>query len=110
MLFQRKKNIDYSDEIVLERLYNSEGNTTRYQSLKTQIYAIAGRGPSTLHQYRPPPIPPPPSAQPRPDALGIMAPNSYASGLGPAGPLIFKESPFYTVLQPLTPVVECKGE
>lgn len=25
------------------------------------------------------------------------------------GPLIFKESPFYTILEPLTAVVECKG-
>jgi E3 SUMO-protein ligase PIAS1 len=25
-----------------------------------------------------------------------------------SGPLVFKESPFYTVLEPLTPIVECK--
>lgn len=26
-----------------------------------------------------------------------------------SGPLVFKESPFYTILEPLTPIVECKG-
>lgn len=50
-----------------------------------------------------------------------MSPHLYSSGPSAPlmkphaaahkspGPLIFKESPFYTILEPLTAVVECKG-
>ena len=49
-----------------------------------------------------------------------MSPHPYSGPSAPlmkppvaahksSGPLIFKESPFYTILEPLTPVVECKG-
>lgn len=75
----------------------------------------------TRPQYQPSPVSQSP-AQARSAPLGVsMSPHPYSSG-GSAplmkppvaahkspGPLIFKESPFYTILEPLTAIVECKG-
>ncbi|KAJ5972660.1 transcriptional regulator family: Zinc finger MIZ-type [Penicillium vulpinum] len=70
-------------------------------------------------QYQPSPASQSP-AQTRPPPLGVsMSPHSYSGPSAPLmkppaaahispGPLIFKESPFYTILEPLTAVVECK--
>jgi E3 SUMO-protein ligase PIAS1 len=75
----------------------------------------------TRPQYQPSPVSQSP-AQARSAPLGVsMSPHPYSSGpsaplMKPpvtahksSGPLIFKESPFYTILEPLTPIVECKG-
>ncbi|EPS26074.1 hypothetical protein PDE_01010 [Penicillium oxalicum 114-2] len=97
--------IDY-----LERLANSDGNGARYDALKTRIHQIAIPGASSFQSSSPGyHLPPPPTAsstpsQPRAHLMGTGAPFSSS---GP-GRLSFKESPFFTVIMPLTSVMECK--
>ncbi|KAJ5358555.1 uncharacterized protein N7496_010968 [Penicillium cataractarum] len=96
--------IDY-----LERLANSEGNGARYDALRRLIYQVAIPGASAFQSSSPSyQLPPPPTAQPtpsqsRPTSLGAMAPQSSSHGR-----LVFKESPFFTIMSPLTSVMECK--
>ncbi|OGE56333.1 hypothetical protein PENARI_c003G08963 [Penicillium arizonense] len=74
----------------------------------------------TGNQYQAPPISQSP-AQARSATLGVsMSPHPYTAGPGnslskppaasnrPPGRLEFKESPFFTIIEALTPVVECK--
>ncbi|KAJ5491593.1 hypothetical protein N7539_003160 [Penicillium diatomitis] len=97
--------IDY-----LDRLAASEGNGVRFDALKARIFQITIPGASTFQASSPgyqlphPPTAPSTPSQPRPHPMG--AGPTLASG-GP-GRLSFKESPFYTVIMPLTPVMECK--
>ncbi|KAJ5302048.1 hypothetical protein N7508_006911 [Penicillium antarcticum] len=75
--------------------------------------------PHDSNQYPAPPITQSP-AQARSTTLGVsMSPHPYTAGPGsslakppaphrPPGRLEFKESPFFTILEALTPVVECK--
>jgi E3 SUMO-protein ligase PIAS1 len=103
----------------------SESDTVSFDALARRIRATAFPGTvpylSPTGPYQPAPVSQSPT-QGRSTALGIsMSPLSYTSGPSaplmnpPAaahkspGPLVFKESPFYTILEPLTPVVECKG-
>ncbi|KAJ5884132.1 uncharacterized protein N7473_011018 [Penicillium subrubescens] len=97
--------IDY-----LERLANSEGNGARYDALRRRIYQTAIPGASAFQSSSPSyQLPPPPTAQatpsqPRPASLGgTMAPHASSHSH-----LAFKESPFFTILNPLTKVMECK--
>ncbi|KAE8377917.1 transport protein particle component-domain-containing protein [Aspergillus bertholletiae] len=95
----------------IERL-NQGGQIERYDSLKRAVYATAHRSmpqPSTpqslpSHQYQHSSTNQPLSTQHRPSSLGAPV---ISHGLT-SGRLNFKESPFYTVFQQLTPVVECK--
>jgi E3 SUMO-protein ligase PIAS1 len=77
--------------------------------------------PHTGNQYQAPPISQSP-AQARSATLGVsMSPHPYTAGLGnslskppaasnrPPARLEFKESPFFTIIEALTPVVECKS-
>ncbi|KOC15506.1 putative SUMO ligase SizA [Aspergillus flavus AF70] len=115
----------------IERL-NQGGQIERYDNLKRAVYATTHRSmpqPSTpqslpSHQYHSS-ANQPLSTQQRPSPLsapmtshgltsGILTmPISMSLHLGAnshflLGRLNFKESPFYTVFQQLTPVVECK--
>ncbi|PKX95768.1 Siz/PIAS RING finger protein [Aspergillus novofumigatus IBT 16806] len=99
--------IDY-----IERL-NQGGHTERYDNLRRFIYATAHRampGPSTTQQplpsqpYHASPITPPIQTQHRPTPLTIpMSSHGFTPGR-----ITFKDSPFYTILEQLTPTVECK--
>lgn len=40
---------------------------------------------------------------------GSSVPVMTTPAPNPSGPLVFKESPFFTVVESLTPVVECKS-
>ncbi|KAL4898462.1 PINIT domain-containing protein [Aspergillus ambiguus] len=102
--------IDYL--LVIERLHQG-GQTDRYDNLRRSIYLIANRplpGPSTPTQSLSSPQYLPTSSthhmhpQHRPSPMGI--PMS-SQGITPRR-VSFKESPFYTILRPLTPTVECK--
>ncbi|GIK06524.1 SUMO ligase siz1 [Aspergillus viridinutans] len=99
--------IDY-----IERL-NQGGHTERYDNLRRFIYATAHRampGPSTTQQ----PLPSQPyhaslntqsiQTHHRPTPLTIpMSSHGFTPGR-----ITFKDSPFYTILEQLTPTVECK--
>ncbi|EIT80401.1 Zn-finger transcription factor [Aspergillus flavus] len=94
----------------IERL-NQGGQIERYDNLKRAVYATTHRSmpqPSTpqslpSHQYHSS-ANQPLSTQQRPSPLSApMTSHGLTSGR-----LNFKESPFYTVFQQLTPVVECK--
>ncbi|KAK9584074.1 E3 SUMO-protein ligase pli1 [Aspergillus fumigatus] len=99
--------IDY-----IERL-NQGGHTERYDNLRRFIYATAHRampGTSTTQQ----PLPSQPyhashitqsiQTQHRPTPLTIpMSSHGFTPGR-----ISFKDSPFYTILEQLTPTVECK--
>ncbi|KAJ5936458.1 hypothetical protein N7454_005093 [Penicillium verhagenii] len=95
--------IDY-----LERVCHSEGNSIRYDTLRRRILQTALPG-STVFQANPSPqfqqspISQPSASQPRSLLGGSMSPHPH-----PSGPIGFKESPFFTVVKSLTPVVECK--
>ncbi|KAL1963197.1 hypothetical protein VTN77DRAFT_8630 [Rasamsonia byssochlamydoides] len=95
--------IDY-----LERLYQG-GQIDRYDRLKKFIYSLTHRSmpntPTTYsgHQYHPQPAPHSATVQNRP-SLGSTMPSQPFS----TGRLTFKDSPFYTILEPLTSTVECK--
>ncbi|KAE8419362.1 PINIT domain-containing protein [Aspergillus pseudocaelatus] len=116
----------------IERL-NQGGQIERYDNLKRAVYATAHRSmpqPSTpqslpSHQYQSPPANQALSTQHRPSPLSTpMTSHGLTSGILPMpifmslnsgahshlllGRLNFKESPFYTIFQQLTPVVECK--
>ncbi|KAJ5545348.1 transcriptional regulator family: Zinc finger MIZ-type [Penicillium sp. DV-2018c] len=110
---------------IIQRLQTlSESDTVSFNALARRIRATAFPGTAPYSTPTGPYPPAPVSQSPtqgRSTALGIsMSPHSYTSGPSaplmnpPAaahkspGPLIFKESPFYTILEPLTPVVECK--
>ncbi|KAB8253953.1 PINIT domain-containing protein [Aspergillus pseudonomiae] len=95
----------------IERL-NQGGQIERYDNLKRAVYATAHRSmpqPSTpqslpSHQYQSSSANQPLPTQHRPSPLSApMTSHGLTSGQ-----LNFKESPFYTVIQQLTPVVECK--
>ncbi|KAJ5752344.1 transcriptional regulator family: Zinc finger MIZ-type [Penicillium odoratum] len=95
--------IDY-----LERLCHSEGNSGRYDTLKRRILRTGLPGSTVFQavpspQFQQSPISHPlPVSQPR-SALGSMSPHPH-----PSGPIGFKDSPFFTVVKALTPVIECK--
>ncbi|KAJ9301461.1 transcriptional regulator family: Zinc finger, MIZ-type [Paecilomyces variotii] len=97
--------IDY-----IERLYQG-GHIDRYNQLKKFIYATAQRSlPSSpslspsAHSNNPSSTLQPPSAQSRQSSLGSgMTSQPFSTGR-----LTFKDSPFYTILEPLTPTMECK--
>ncbi|KJK64470.1 PINIT domain protein [Aspergillus parasiticus SU-1] len=101
----------FFDPLVIERL-NQGGQIERYDNLKRAVYATTHRSmpqPSTpqslpSHQYHSSSANQPLSTQQRPSPLSApMTSHGLTSGR-----LNFKESPFYTVFQQLTPVVECK--
>lgn len=88
-----------------------EGRIDRYDHLRRFIYSMAQRsmpGPSTLstpyHQYQPHSIAHSLPTQNRSSPLGIPIPSQPFT----SGRLTFKDSPFYKILEPLTPAVECK--
>ncbi|KAL1845996.1 E3 SUMO-protein ligase pli1 [Paecilomyces lecythidis] len=97
--------IDY-----IERLYKG-GHLDRYNLLKKFIYATAQRSmPSSpslspsANQHNPSSALQAASAQSRPSSLGSgMTSQPFSTGR-----LTFKDSPFYTILEPLTPTMECK--
>ncbi|KAJ5504681.1 Zinc finger RING/FYVE/PHD-type [Penicillium fimorum] len=111
---------------IIQRIQSlAESDPVSFDDLARRIRATAF--PNTVQyqspsrpQYQPSPVSQSP-AQTRPAPLGVsMSPHPYSSGpsaplmnppaaahLSP-GPLVFKESPFYTILEPLTAVVECK--
>ncbi|CAI7583756.1 hypothetical protein N7527_005644 [Penicillium freii] len=111
-IIQRIESLAESDPVSFDALARriratAFPNTVPYQS-------------PTRPQYQPSPVSQSP-AQARSAPLGVsMSPHPYSSGGSaplmkpPAaahkspGPLIFKESPFYTIIEPLTAVVECK--
>ncbi|KAJ6109774.1 hypothetical protein N7486_002009 [Penicillium sp. IBT 16267x] len=102
--------IDY-----LERLCHSEGNSIRYDTLRHRILQTGLPG-STVFQANPnpqfqhPPISQPSASQPQITLGGSMSPHPHPSGSikNAYRPIGFKESPFFTVVKSLTPVVECK--
>lgn len=102
----------------------SESDTVSYDALAVLIrsilwpHSVSSVG-HAEPQYQAPPVSQSP-AQARSTAPGIsMSPFTYTTGPNaPAmkapvpkspGPLIFKDSPFFTVIESLTPVVECKS-
>ncbi|CAI7628980.1 unnamed protein product [Penicillium glandicola] len=115
-IIQRIESLAESDPVSFDALArrirattfpNTAPNTAAYQS-------------PARPQYQPSPVSQSP-AQARSAPLGVsISPHLYSSGpsaplMKPLasthqspGPLIFKESPFYTILEPLTAVVECK--
>ena len=123
------KHIDSFAATDLERLANSEGNGARYDALKRRIQQTAIPGAFTFQSSSPSyQLPPPPTAQPspsqaRPASLGsTMTPHASSHGSIRitftiarvtaelfVGRLVFKESPFFTIVAPLTSVMECKG-
>lgn len=114
-----------TNELGLQSL--SESDTIGFDALARRIRATAfpNTMPYQSHagpQYQPPPPVSQSPVQSRSTAPGIsMSPHPYTSGpsaplMKPPvaahqspGPLVFKESPFFTILESLTPVVECKG-
>ena len=112
-----------TNEIGIQSL--AESDPVSFDALARRIRATAfpntAQYSSSRPQYQPSPVSQSP-AQTRPAPLGVsMPPHQYSSGpsaplMNPptaahksSGPLIFKESPFYTILEPLTPIVECKS-
>jgi E3 SUMO-protein ligase PIAS1 len=107
----------------LEEVANSD--RLSFDALARRILDVAlprsRYSPHTGNQYQAPPISQSP-AQARSVNLGVsMSPHSYTAGTGnplskptttshrPSGRLEFKESPFFTIVEALTPVVECKS-
>ncbi|CAG8403183.1 unnamed protein product [Penicillium salamii] len=108
---------------IIHRLQSlAESDTVSYDVLATQIRSTAFpnsapySAPAGQH-YQAPPVQSP--AQARSTAPGIsLSPYPYTPGPSapvmktPApkspGPLVFKDSPFFAVVESLTPVVECK--
>ncbi|CAF9911861.1 MAG: SUMO ligase siz1 [Heterodermia speciosa] len=97
------------------QLYVSRGDHESYGRLRALINEP--KGPPTPSPVQPrtpqsgvplPPIEPTytlPNGHPRPPTFPTaMPPRPYTTALQPR----FKDSPFYTILEPLTPVVECK--
>ncbi|KKK25069.1 MIZ zinc finger protein [Aspergillus rambellii] len=100
--------IDY-----IERLQQA-GYLDRYDSLRKFIYTTAHRSlppspsvsqPAPGHHYHSTSSSQSVQSQHRPSPLGMSIPSH---GTAP-GPLSFKESPFYNILNQLTPTVECKA-
>ncbi|KAJ5675889.1 hypothetical protein N7462_008786 [Penicillium macrosclerotiorum] len=96
--------------IDLERLCDSEGNGSRYELLRGRIYQTAIPGASAFqstpgHQAQSSPSARLAASQARPTASlgGTMSPFSHTPD-----PLVFKESPFFTILAHLTRITECK--
>ncbi|OJD23242.1 hypothetical protein ACJ73_05402 [Blastomyces percursus] len=86
------------------------GQTDRYNLLKAFIYATARHQvPSTPTQssatYQQPQSAPSTYAQQPVSTFSLAMTPSHSF---PDGRLRFKDSPFYSILEPLTPVVECK--
>ncbi|OOF91069.1 hypothetical protein ASPCADRAFT_211338 [Aspergillus carbonarius ITEM 5010] len=98
--------IDY-----IERISQS-GHVEQYDNLRKFIYVTARRPvppPSTTQSvpsqlFQPPPVSQPLPTQHRPSPLSIQMPSHGLT----TGRLTFKDSPFYTVLEPLTSTSECK--
>ncbi|PWY64296.1 SUMO ligase SizA [Aspergillus heteromorphus CBS 117.55] len=98
--------IDY-----IERL-SQGGLVEQYDNLRKFVYDTARRpipGPSSTQSvpgqhYQPSPASQPLPTQHRPSSLGLSMPSH---GLA-SGRLTFKDSPFYTVVEPLTSTAECK--
>ncbi|KAK2794949.1 SUMO ligase siz1 [Onygenales sp. PD_12] len=96
----------------LEQLFHA-GQSARFEQLRRFIYVVAQQPmpPRTPTQASPPyqqqphsAMQPYPHQSQQPAFSTTMAPSQPLS----SGRLNFKESPFYTVIEPLTPVVECK--
>ncbi|KKZ64984.1 hypothetical protein EMCG_09110 [[Emmonsia] crescens] len=93
----------------LERLFHG-GPTDRYNQLKRFIYVTAQlQVPSTPTQSSPAYQQP----QSAPSTYAQQTVSSFSLPMTPGhsfstGRLSFKNSPFYSILEPLTPVVECK--
>ena len=104
----------------------------RYDKLRQLLYSITGSGPSSstqrgsYPQYR---LPSATHALPTPSGSSPLdtsiSPQSFTPGTQTdplvylkdnysyrlfEGRLLFKDSPFYSILEPLTPTVECKGK
>ncbi|QSS50314.1 MIZ zinc finger protein [Histoplasma capsulatum var. duboisii H88] len=99
-------------ERIIDRLgqFFHSGRTDRYDALKGYIYATAQHQmPSTPTQssatYQQPQSAPSTYAQQTvpPFSLPMTPSHSFSTGR-----LSFKDSPFYSIIEPLTPVVECK--
>ncbi|GFN12108.1 SUMO ligase siz1 [Aspergillus tubingensis] len=98
--------IDY-----IERL-NQGGHVEQYDDLRKFIYATARRpmptSPTTQavssQHYQPHTVNQPLLTQHRPSPLSIPMPSHGHT----SGRLTFKDSPFYTVIEPLTSASECK--
>ncbi|KAJ6024503.1 hypothetical protein N7540_005300 [Penicillium herquei] len=92
----------------LERLCLSNGNNVRYDALRRRIQQTHIPG-STVFQANPsPPYQHAPAAQQTPSQPRSTLGNSMSPHPHTSGAIIFKDSPFFTILAPLTPVVECK--
>lgn len=97
----------------IERLAQT-GQTARYDALRKFIYTTANRvmpavsSTPSYPQYQPPAVSQSISTQPRSSPLSIPIPSlGFTSGTF-LSRLSFKDSPFYTILEPLTSTVECK--
>ncbi|ODH13656.1 hypothetical protein ACO22_07046 [Paracoccidioides brasiliensis] len=93
----------------LERLFRA-GQTDRYNQLKRFVYATAHlqipltpTQPSPTYQQHQPAQSP--YAQQTAASLSVPMTPSHSFS---TGRLSFKDSPFYSIIDPLTPVVECK--
>ncbi|KAJ5279895.1 transcriptional regulator family: Zinc finger MIZ-type [Penicillium angulare] len=95
--------IDY-----LDRLCQSEGNSVRYDALRRRIIEVCLPGshafdPTPNPRFQNSPAAPQTSSQRRLTVGNSMSPHPHTSG-----PIVFKDSPFFTVIAPVTPIVECK--
>ncbi|PYH77757.1 Zn-finger transcription factor [Aspergillus uvarum CBS 121591] len=95
----------------IERLREG-GHIEKYDSMRKFIYHTAHRSipsptiqqPSSNQQYQQPSVSQSLPTQHRPSPLSMAVPSHAIT----PGRLIFKDSPFYTVLDQLTPTAECK--
>ncbi|KAJ5107550.1 transcriptional regulator family: Zinc finger MIZ-type [Penicillium angulare] len=111
----------------LDRLCQSEGNSVRYDALRRRIIEVCLPGshafdPAPNPRFQNSPAAPQTSSQPRPTVGSSMSPHPHTSGSATLitdieltaplmfhiGPIVFKDSPFFTVVAPVTPIVECK--
>ncbi|EEP78315.1 conserved hypothetical protein [Uncinocarpus reesii 1704] len=95
---------------VLNHLQQISVNPTEFERLKRYIYYVAQHPMPSTPTLSPPSYSQPPQSAPqplpthRPPFSTTMTPSRSVAG----GRLSFKESPFYTILEPLSSVVECK--
>ncbi|EEQ85871.2 SUMO ligase SizA [Blastomyces dermatitidis ER-3] len=93
----------------LEQCFRS-GQNDRYNLLKEFIYATAQHPPPSTPSQSPATYQQPQSA---PSTYAQQPVSTFSLPMTPShsfpdGRLRFKDSPFYSILEPLTPVVECK--
>ncbi|EED12543.1 SUMO ligase SizA, putative [Talaromyces stipitatus ATCC 10500] len=91
----------------IERLHQ-RGSLDQYDRIARTLYTIAGiqwPGTSTTTTTYPSQ---PSYASSRPAASRDTYSSKMPSRPFSSGPLVFKESPFYKILEPLSPTVECK--